>query len=158
VMRVTLTEWLGDVVPVFKNMTVSAIFSMALTFFLVLTSTFVYLYQLFGASNQLMAALGLLLVSVWLRSTGRNALYAVIPMIFMYLTTMAALIVNAYNNYVNVLSAPAFQGQAIVQFGGWTIIVISVLLFVAAAFIAWDGWKAWQRYGGKPQAAQAPAE
>ena len=158
VMRVTLTEWLGDVVPVFKNMTVSAIFSMGLTFFLVLTSTFVYLYQLFGASNQLMAALGLLLVTVWLRSIGRNPLYAAIPMVFMYMTTMAALIVNAYNQWVNVLTAPAFQGQAIVQVGGWFMLIVSALLFVAAAFIAWDGWLAWKRYGQKAKAAGAPAE
>ncbi len=159
VMRVTLTEWVGDMVPVFKNANVSTISSMALTLFLVLTSTFVYLYQLFGASNQLMAALGLLLVTIWLRSTGRNPLYAAIPMVFMYLTTMAALIVNGYNQYVNVLTAPAFQGQAIVQAGGWFMLAISFLLFVAASFIAWDGWVAWKRYGGRPApAAAAPAE
>ena len=158
VMRVTLTEWVGDVIPLFKNANVSTVFSMLLTLFLVLTSTFVYLYQLFGASNQLMAALGLLLVTIWLRSTGRNPLFAAIPMVFMYLTTMAALIVNAYNQYVNVLSAPAFQGQAIVQAGGWFMLIISALLFVAAAFIAWDGWAAWKRYSAKPSAAAAPAE
>jgi carbon starvation protein len=158
VMRVTLTEWIGDTVPAFKNVTVSTVFSMLLTFFLVLTSTFVYLYQLFGASNQLMAALGLLLVTIWLRSTKRNPLYAGIPMIFMYVTTMVALLVNAYNQWVNVLTAPAFQGQLVVQIGGWFMLLVSALLFVAAAFIAWDGWKAWQRYGAKPQAATAPAE
>ncbi len=158
VMRVTLTEWVGDAIPVFKNMHVSTIFSMLLTLFLVLTSTFVYLYQLFGASNQLMAALGLLLVTIWLRSTGRNPLYAAIPMVFMYLTTMAALIVNAYNQYVNVLSAPAFQGQGIVQAGGWAMLIISALLFIAAAFIAWDGWVAWKRYSGAAKVAPAPAE
>lgn len=158
VMRVTLTEWVGDMIPVFKNADVSTVFSMALTFFLVLTSTFVYLYQLFGASNQLMAALGLLLVTIWLRSTGRNPLFAAIPMVFMYLTTMAALIVNAYNQYANVLSAPAFQGQAIVQAGGWFMLIVSAILFIAAAFIAWDGWLAWKRYSAAPRAAPAPAE
>ena len=158
VMRVTLTEWVGDIFPAFKNMTVSAVFSMLLTLFLVLTSTFVYLYQLFGASNQLMAALGLLLVTIWLRSIKRNPLYAAIPMIFMYVTTMVALIVNAYNQWVNVLTAPAFQGQLIVQVGGWFMLLVSVLLFVTAALIAWDGWAAWQRYGGKAKAAQAPTE
>jgi carbon starvation protein len=124
----------------------------------VLTSTFVYLYQLFGASNQLMAALGLLLVTIWLRSTKRNPLYAGIPMIFMYVTTMVALIVNAYNQWVNVLTAPAFQGQLVVQIGGWFMLLVSALLFFAAALIAWDGWKAWQRYGAQPKAATAPAE
>ncbi|CAG0984022.1 Peptide transporter CstA [Anaerolineae bacterium] len=156
VMRVTLTEWLGDAVPLLKNPHVSTIISMLLALFLLLTGTWVYLWQLFGASNQLMAALGLLIVSIWLRSTGRNPLYAVVPLVFMYVTTMAAILVNAYNQYVNVLTAPAFAGQAIVQAGGWAMMIISALLFVCAAIIAWDGWKAWQRYSNVPKVAPAP--
>jgi carbon starvation protein len=158
VMRVTLTEWLGDAVPALKNMHVSSIVSMVLTVLLVLSGTWVYLWQLFGAANQLMAALGLLLVTVWLRSTGRNPLYAAVPMVFMYVTTMASMIVTAYNQYVSVLMAPAFTGQAIVQGGGWAMVIISALLFVCAAVIAYDAWTAWQRYSGKPTAAPAPAE
>ena len=158
VMRVTLTEWLGDPLPALKNMHVSTIVSMILTLLLVLTGTWVYLWQLFGAANQLLAALGLLLVTVWLRSTGRNPLYAAIPMVFMYITTMASMIVTAYNQYVSVLTAPNFQGQGIVQAGGWAMVIISALLFVCAAIIAWDAWKAWQRYGEAPKAAPAPAE
>jgi len=158
VMRVTLTEWLGETIPILRNMHVASIISMICALFLLLTGTWVYLWQLFGASNQLMAALGLLIVSVWLKSTGRNPLYAVVPMVFMYVTTMAAIIVNAYNQYVNVLTAPAFAGQAIVQAGGWAMMIISVLLFACAALIAWDGWKAWQKYSAAPTAAAAPAE
>lgn len=157
VMRVTLTEWLGDAMPILRNANVSSIISMILALFLLLTGTWVYLWQLFGASNQLMAALGLLIVSVWLRSVKRNATYAVIPMVFMYVTTMAAILVNAYNQYINVLTAPAFAGQAIVQLGGWAMMIISILLFVCAALIAWDGWKAWQRYGTQVATAAAPA-
>ncbi len=158
VMRVTLTEWLGDAVPALKNMHVSTIVSMILTVLLVLSGTWVYLWQLFGASNQLMAALGLLLVVVWLRSTGRSTAYAMIPMLFMYITTMASIIVTAYNLYVSVLTAPAFSGQGIVQAGGWAMILISVLLFIAAAVIAWDAWGAWKRYSRVPRTAAAPAE
>lgn len=154
-MRVTLTEWLGDAVPALKNATVSTLVSMVLVIFFMLTGTFVYLWALFGASNQLMAALALLVVTVWLRSNGRNASYALYPTIFMYVTTLAALIVNAYNQYVAVLTAPAFAGQAIVQLGGWAELAISALLFVAALFIGYDGWKAWTRYG--PKAVPAPA-
>lgn len=159
VMRVTLTEWLGESVPVLKNMTVASVISMLLALFLLLTGTWVYLWQLFGASNQLMAALGLLIVSVWLRSTKKNPLFAAIPAVFMYITTMAAILVNAYNQYINVLTAPAFAGQQIVQFGGWAMMVISLLLFVCAAIIAWDGWTAWQKYSsGQAKPAAAPAE
>jgi carbon starvation protein len=158
VMRVTLTEWLGESMPILRNMHVSTIVSMAATVLLVLTGTWVYLWQLFGASNQLMAALSLLLVTIWLRASGRNPAYAGIPMVFMYVTTMASMLVTAYNLYISVLSAPAFAGQAIVQAGGWAMIAVSLLLFVAAAIIAWDGWKAWQTYGkGGAVAAPTPA-
>ena len=158
VMRVTLTEWLGDTLPVLRNMHVATITSMVLTLLLVLSGTWVYLWQLFGASNQLMAALSLLLVTIWLRSTGRNPAYAGIPAVFMYVTTMASMIVTAHNLYISVLQAPAFTGQAIVQAGGWAMIIISALLFVAASIIAWDAWKAWQTYSkGGPAAAPARA-
>ncbi len=158
VMRVTLTEWLGDAIPVLRDMNVSTIVSMILTVMLVLSGTWVYLWQLFGASNQLMAALGLLLVTVWLRSIGKNPTYAAIPMVFMYITTMASMIVTAYNLYVSVLTAPAFAGQAIVQAGGLAMILVSLLLFVAAAIIAWDAWGAWKRYSSAAKTAPAPAE
>ncbi len=159
VMRVTLTEWLGDPIPVLRNPHVSTIVGMILTMFLVLTGTWVYLWFSFGASNQLLAALALLLVSVWLRSTGRNPAYAAIPMVFMYVTTLAAFLVTAYNLYVQVLTT-AFASNPIVAIGAWFMIIVDLLLFVAAIIIGYDGWRAWQRYGKAPvkKAAGAPAE
>ncbi len=159
VMRVTLTEWLGDPIPVLRNPHVSTIVGMILTMFLVLTGTWVYLWFSFGASNQLLAALALLLVSVWLRSTGRNPAYAAIPMVFMYVTTLAAFLVTAYNLYVQVLTT-TFASNPIVAIGAWFMIIVDLLLFVAAIIIGYDGWQAWQRYGKAPvkKAAGAPAE
>jgi carbon starvation protein len=93
VMRVTLAEWVGDAFPPMRNMHVASVISMVLTAALVLSGTWVYLWQMFGASNQLMAALSLLVVSVWLKSEKRNPTYAVVPMVFMYVTTLAATIV-----------------------------------------------------------------
>ena len=82
-----------------------------------------------------------------------------IPMLFMYVTTMAAFLVTVYNLYQQVLTVPAFASQPIVLIGAWFMIIVDVSLFVAAAFIGYDGWKAWQRYG-KPagKAATAPTE
>ncbi len=48
----------GEVWVGFKNAHVAAIVSMLLTLVLVLSGTWIYLWQMFGASNQLMAALG----------------------------------------------------------------------------------------------------
>jgi carbon starvation protein len=96
---------------------------MVLSLALVLSGTWVYLWQLFGASNQLLAALSLLLVTVWLKSVGKNPTYAGIPMLFMYVTTMAATIVTAYNLFVTIATRP---GQAAISVAGaWAMIAVA---------------------------------
>lgn len=156
VMRVTLTEWLGDTWVGFKNAHIAAIVSMLLTLLLVLSGTWIYLWQLFGASNQLMAALSLLIVSLWLRSSGRNPSYALYPMMFMYVTTMAATLVTAYNLYASILSNPRIASQPINLIGAVAMIVVAFLLFVAALLIAYDAWVAWRKLKASPLSA-APA-
>ncbi len=154
VMRVTLGEWLGDAWQGFRNQHVATIISAVLVMALVLSGTWVYLWQLFGASNQLMAALSLLLVTLWLRSVGRNPAYAAWPMLFMYVTTIAATLVTAYNLYVTI--ATKSGSAAISVAGAWAMIVIAILLVLAALLIAWDAWVAWNRLG-TPAARPAPA-
>jgi carbon starvation protein len=154
IMRVTLAEWVGDAIPPVRNMHVASLISMALTAALVLTGTWVYLWQMFGASNQLMAALSLLVVAVWLKSEKRDPTYAVVPMIFMYVTTLAATIVTARNLYVTIAANPQMSGLPV--WGAWAMIAVSALLFVAALVIGWDGYKAYLRHGGGPSAAATP--
>jgi carbon starvation protein len=156
VMRVTLSEWAGDVMPALKNLHVSTIVSMILTMLLVLTGTWVYLWQLFGAANQLMAALSLLIVTVWLREQKRNPSYALWPTLFMYITTLAATLVTARNLFVTIVPR---GGSAAA--GAWAMIAISLLLFVTALVIGWDGYKAYQRYSqgaGKARKATAATD
>jgi len=148
VMRVTLAEWLGDTIPIFRNMHVASIISMALTMALVLTGTWVYLWQMFGASNQLMAALSLLVVTVWLKSEKRNPSYALYPMLFMYFTTLFATVVTARNLYVTIASKPGMSGLPVA--GAWAMILVAALLLVAALIIGWDGLKAYQKYSAQP--------
>ena len=156
-MRVTLSEWLGDAWVGFKNPHVAAILSMVLTLGLVMSGTWIYLWQLFGASNQLMAALSLLIVTLWLRSSGRDPSYALYPMIFMYVTTMAGTLVTAYNLYASILSNPRIAAQPINLVGAVAMILVALLLFGAALVIAYDAWGAWQKIRGRPLRA-APAE
>jgi carbon starvation protein len=158
VMRVTLTEWVGEAVPAVRNMHVSTIVGMVLTLLLVLTGTWVYLWQLFGAANQLMAALSLLLVTVWLRREGRNPAYALYPMLFMYVTTLAATLVTAYNLFATIATKPELGALPVA--GAWAMIIVAILLVVAAVLIGVDGWQAYNRYskGGAPQAAAAPGD
>jgi len=155
VMRVTLGEWLGDAWVGFKNQHIATIISSVVVLFFVLSGTWVYLWQLFGASNQLMAALSLLIVTVWLAATRRNPAYAGIPMVFMYVTTMAATLVTAWNLYKTVATKAGVATISVL--GGWAMIGVAALLFVAALVIAWDGWSAWVRYRGREAAEARPA-
>jgi carbon starvation protein CstA len=100
-----------------------------------------------------MAALSLLIVTVWLKATNRKPSYALWPMLFMYITTLASIIVTAYNLYATIVLKKGMSALPIA--GAWAMIIISVLLFVAALFIGWDGFQAYQRYahGQRPQVA-----
>jgi len=157
VMRVTLTEWLGEVVPPFRNQHVASLISVALAILLVLTGTWIYLWQLFGAANQLMAALSLLLVTVWLASVGKSWVYAGIPMVFMYVTTVASILVTAYNLYFNVYQPNLEAGRVLPVMGSGLMVLVALLLVVAALFIAIDGWRAFSKYLGQPAPAPGAA-
>ena len=146
VMRVSLSEWLGEAIPVVRNQHVSSLVCIALALIVVLTGTWIYLWQLLGGANQLMAALALLLVTVWLASVGKNWLYAGLPAVFMYVTTIASLFVTGYNLYVNVWKVNWAAGRMVPVFGSAFLIFLVLLLVAAALMIGIDGWRAFQRY------------
>lgn len=158
-MRVTLSEGLGERSPLFRNIHFGTLLSMAATFLLVITGTWVYIWQLFGAANQLMASLSLLVVTVWLVSTKRNPAYAGLPCLFMYVTTMAATLVTAYNLYATVfVKQLSIPGGQVAVFGSLVTIIIAIVLFLAAIMIGIDGLRALQRNREQPtKAAPAPA-
>lgn len=62
--------------------------------FLMLTKEKGYLvaWPIFGASNQLLATLILLVISVWLIKSGKNPIYTIIPMLFMMVMTIWSLV------------------------------------------------------------------
>jgi carbon starvation protein len=157
VMRVTLSEWLGEVIPPVRNQHVASLISVVLAILLVLTGTWIYLWQLFGGANQLMAALALLLVTVWLASAGKNWLYAGLPTIFMYITTVASILVTAYNLYFNVYQPNLAAGRTLPVIGSGLMVLVAILLVVAAAFIGYDGFRAFLRYLRRPAPAPKAA-
>ncbi len=157
VMRVTLTEWLGEIVPPLRNQHLASFVSVALAILLVMTGTWIYLWQLFGAANQLMAALALLLVTIWLVSVGKNWLYAGIPMIFMYLTTVASILVTAYNLYFNVYLPNLEAGRMLPTVGSALMVLVALLLVLAALFIGVDGIRSFFNYLGRPEPSAKPA-
>jgi carbon starvation protein len=90
-----------------------------------------------------MASLALLLVSAWLVSEGKSAAFAFYPMIFMFITTIAALIFTSYNLLAKVLSG-AVKGEALI--GNTLMGIVGFFLVVAALILAWEGYKAFRRF------------
>ena len=146
-MRVASAEALGDRIPVIKNMHVGTIIALALTLALIWLVPFLQIWAVFGAANQLMASLALLLVTAWLMSKGKAYMWTLVPFVFMFVTTIAALLYKAYEAFFLNLPKAAAQANpgeftaAQVLIGG-----VCLILVVAAGFLAWDGIKALQRY------------
>ncbi|HUV72668.1 MAG TPA: carbon starvation CstA family protein [Anaerolineae bacterium] len=144
-MRVASAEMLGDSIPVMKNVHVGSIVALALTFIFVLVIPWLTIWVAFGASNQLMAGLALLLVSLWLMSEGRKHAWALYPAIFMIVTTLAALLYVAYTNLVIKLPAALAAGSTEGIIATGLIGIICLVLVVAALLLIADGWQAIRR-------------
>jgi carbon starvation protein len=64
-----------------------------------LSSTIRQMWPVFGAGNQLLGALALVTVSVWLAQRARRHAFALVPAAFMIATTIAALVLQARHNF-----------------------------------------------------------
>jgi carbon starvation protein len=85
-----LTGWrskLGSLVAALVSLLIPLVF-------LMLTKERGYLvaWPIFGTSNQLLAGLILLTLSIWLVKSGKNAIYTIVPMCFMMVITIWSLI------------------------------------------------------------------
>jgi len=92
------------------------------------------IWPVFGATNQLLGALALLTVSVWLKRTGRRSFFTAIPMVFMFSVTLLALVQLVMREQFNVIG------------------VISALLLVLAVILIVESVRA---YGGDIVAEEA---
>jgi carbon starvation protein len=147
-MRVASAELLGTAVPVMKNVHVGTIVALLLTVLFVWIIPWLTIWVAFGASNQLMAGLALLLIALWAMSEGRKHTWALYPSIFMIITTIAALLFVAYDNLIRKLPvATTVEGRIASALIG----IICLVLVVAAAFLIADGWQALR----KPRAEEA---
>lgn len=78
------------------------------------------LWQLFGTSNQLLAGLSLLVVSLYLRALGRASVYTGVPMAFMLVVTVSALLWSMWN----------FWNQ-----GNWLLLGIAGVILLLALWL-----------------------
>jgi carbon starvation protein len=82
-----------NVPKIMKSYLFNAALCVVLMYILAYKNAFLVIWPAFGAANQLLASLALIAVSVWLVNRGMNALFTVIPAIFMMVTTIYSLFV-----------------------------------------------------------------
>lgn len=89
-------------------------------------------WTLFGSSNQLLAALTLLGITVWLKRNGKRCWYTAIPMVFVMAITVTALSVQVTHG-VRALTAPAGGSRDMTPV--INAVVALILLGLAAFFV-----------------------
>lgn len=120
--RFTLQEYFEDVkTPMGKTLSENRFVSTGLVVLfsalLLASGEFATLWPIFGSANQLLAALALLTIAVWMIRKKKNALFVTLPMFFMFTVTLASLGLFAWKN---------FQDQV------YVLSLIAALLFVLA--------------------------
>ena len=88
------------------------------------------IWALFGAANQLLAALGLLAVAAWLGKMGKNNKMFLFPMAFMLVVTIVSLIQTIITNVTNA-----------VDMWNWIRAGLGTLLVILAIVLAVEGIK-----------------
>ncbi len=144
-----LTGWKG-----LAGNIASGICSLAIPFFCVLIQmvdesgqavpAWKIFWTIFGTSNQLLAALTLLVLSLWLKKTGKLWWMSGIPAIFMMTVTLSSLV---------LLVMPAFQhvGNNLKPFPALSgVTITALLLFALALLLICEVLKKWPAVSVKP--------
>jgi carbon starvation protein len=129
--RFTLQEYFEDMPQpaaqvVAKNRYISTTLVVILSILLLASGEFNTLWPIFGSANQLLAALALLTIAVWLIRKNIPATFVMIPMFFMFTVTLASLGLFAWKNF---------------QEKGYVLAVIAALLFVLAISLIFLAFK-----------------
>lgn len=114
-----------------SNPTIATIVSVGLGIGLGMTG-YQLVWPLFGAANQLLAALGLLAVCAWLGNAGKNNRMFFVPMIFMLIVTVTSLCLTIHANAVIVIGPDD-------TFAAWMQLILASLLLILAVILAVKG-------------------
>ncbi len=135
-------ELVGERVRAFRNRWLASVAPVALALLLATQkSAFASIWKIFGSANQLIAALALIVITGYLLKKARRALYTALPAVFMLVTTMAALLWQAYQ-YLFEAEKPDY-----------TLGITALVLLALAVGMAIQGRKALVEglFGRKPQ-------
>mgnify|MGYP002278181087 CR=1 FL=1 len=123
----------------------------------------IFLWVLFGSSNQLLAALGLLTVTVYLYKRRRPVLYTLLPMIFMVIITINALAIQFFQQMPRAIRVPFATTVGIDPMtdtpGSWIIFGLVVTITLLSGWFVFEAIQAYRQYSPdqrKPANQEAP--
>ena len=122
ITRFLVQESLGDRVFVFKNKYVVTVTVVFAAYLIGATDGWQKIWPIFGATNQLIAAVALFVVATWLMAVKKPTQYVLYPAIFMVITTIGALGWQAYCFF----TAP----QPNLFLGSTAVVLIGLAVFV----------------------------
>lgn len=82
-----------------QNRHIATVITVFISVLLIVSGEFAVLWPIFGSANQLLGALALLAVTVWLFKKGNNPIFTLIPMFFMFAVTLSSLALFAWQNF-----------------------------------------------------------
>lgn len=133
--RFITTEMLGEKMPIFKNRWAASLFPVILAYLLGASGKWQVIWPMFGASNQLVAALALLVATAYLLSKGKPGKYTLYPAIFMLVTTIAALVYQGYN--------------FLVVKQNFILGITAIILIILALVVSSDAWNMFKQFRSK---------
>ena len=125
ITRFLIQEALGQHVPIFRDKYVVTIAVVLAAYLIGATDGWQKIWPIFGATNQLIAAVALFVVATWLMAVKRPTHYVLYPALFMVVTTIAALGWQAYH-FFTAKDTNIFLGTT------------SLLLIMLAIFVAYE--------------------
>jgi len=96
--------------------------------------SYIKFWTLFGSSNQLLAALSLLTITVWLHQARKRIAFTLLPMLFVLTITLWSLVSLAVSNF---RTAQGFDIAAINGIVAAALIILAMFLVTAALVKSW---------------------
>jgi carbon starvation protein len=115
-----------------SNMYLSTFLVVGASAALAFTGQWARIWPAFGTSNQLIAALALLVASCWLMRRGRRYLYTLVPACIMLVTTIAAFVYQLHGALTRIDGSGTHDPD-------WLIAVVVSVLIGLAIVVFWEG-------------------
>jgi len=127
ISRMLITENIKH--KICQNKLIAVIIAIVPAYVLAVTNAYSDLWRIFGTSNQLIVAIGLITISAYFVQKKKSIRFLIIPTIFMMLTTISALFYSLFSKTGFILE------------GNWVLSIFALALIVFALIISWEGWQ-----------------